>query len=248
LALVLLHDGGDKLRIYRDGGKLVKLYLSAPYEYVTETARVQALLREAGLPVPAVYGVRRVSETETVLETAYIDSKPFNWPGMPESEWETGMRAVIELQCRIGAVDAAGFPAFTELLADEIRGTPYLAQETKARALDRMRQLDTGMTKLCHGDMHPGNVLFDGERYWVIDWGSASRGDPAADACMTYLYEKRFSPPGRADTYLRLFCMASKIEREAVLAWLPVIAAYQVNIKTEDQRAYILQIIDETLI
>ena len=33
-----------------------------------------------------------------------------------------------------------------------------------------------------HNDLHPGNVLFDGQRLWLIDWESAYRNDPLVDA------------------------------------------------------------------
>jgi Ser/Thr protein kinase RdoA (MazF antagonist) len=32
-----------------------------------------------------------------------------------------------------------------------------------------------------HNDFHQGNILFDGERLWVVDWESAYRNDPLVD-------------------------------------------------------------------
>lgn len=34
---------------------------------------------------------------------------------------------------------------------------------------------------LVHGDLHPGNLISDGRRNTVIDWGESHRGHPAAD-------------------------------------------------------------------
>ena len=149
------------------------------------------------------------------------------------------------MQCKINAVDASGFPKFSDYIAKEIKSTPYLTEQLKEKAIDLLYRLDTGKTNLCHGDMHSGNILYDGEKYWGIDWEEPSRGDPAADACMTYFYEKRFSKHGWSEIYLRLFCEESKIKQEEVLAWLPVIACYQVNIEHDGQRAFILDIINE---
>ena len=44
---------------------------------------------------------------------------------------------------------------------------------------------------LCHGDFHPGNVLYaaDGEAR-VIDWSAASRGDAAADVAHSFILMK----------------------------------------------------------
>jgi len=33
----------------------------------------------------------------------------------------------------------------------------------------------------CHNDLNPGNVLYDGNRLWLIDWESACMGDPMFD-------------------------------------------------------------------
>ncbi|MCB0190434.1 MAG: aminoglycoside phosphotransferase family protein [Anaerolineae bacterium] len=37
---------------------------------------------------------------------------------------------------------------------------------------------------LVHGDAHPQNILFDGNRLWYIDWEWAVVGDPACDIAM----------------------------------------------------------------
>jgi Ser/Thr protein kinase RdoA (MazF antagonist) len=45
---------------------------------------------------------------------------------------------------------------------------------------------DAGSTRLVssHNDPTPGNILFDGERLWLIDWESACRNDPLVDAAI----------------------------------------------------------------
>ena len=43
---------------------------------------------------------------------------------------------------------------------------------------------------LCHGDFHPGNILKEGGRDYVIDWFGAYQGDILSDAAHTYLVLK----------------------------------------------------------
>jgi hypothetical protein len=51
--------------------------------------------------------------------------------------------------------------------------------------------------RLCHGDLHPGNVLVASDRATVIDWANATRGVPEADYARTMLLLKRADPlPG----------------------------------------------------
>jgi len=233
-------------KIFRDGNKLIKHYFSdTPYEYVAENARRQKYLFDAGLPVPDVYGVHKINENETVLEMVYIETVPAIDDRTNIDEWIKNKKAMIKLQCMIKDVDVSDFPKLSDYFAKEIKSTPYLTEQIKEKAIDLLYRLDTGKTNLCHGDFHPGNVLFDGEKYWVVDWEEPSRGDPAADACMTYFYERRFGPPGWSEIYLRMFCEESKIKQKDVLEWLPVIACYQVNIETKDERDFILGIINE---
>jgi aminoglycoside phosphotransferase (APT) family kinase protein len=39
-----------------------------------------------------------------------------------------------------------------------------------------------------HNDIHPGNILFDGQRLWLIDWETAYRSDPLVDIAVMTLY------------------------------------------------------------
>ena len=238
-------ENNKKVIICKEENKVIKLYKNAPYDDIAESARIQQFLFDSGLPVPAVYGVRKISETETALEMAYIESKPFTYDGIGKDEQINALTVMAKLQSMIYAVDASGFPRLADYFAKEIKSTPYLTAQIKEKAVDLLYSLDAGKTNLCHGDFHPGNIIYDGEKHWVIDWEEPSRGDPAADACMTYFYERRFGGEESAEIYLRLICGEAEIKREDVLAWLPVIAAYQVNINDDEQRKFILDVISE---
>jgi len=50
--------------------------------------------------------------------------------------------------------------------------------------LERIRaayEWNAGSSVSSHNDPVPGNILFDGERLWMIDWESACRNDPLVD-------------------------------------------------------------------
>lgn len=42
-------------------------------------------------------------------------------------------------------------------------------------------QVEPAELRPCHGDLHNGNILDDGERLWLIDWEYAAMGDPQLD-------------------------------------------------------------------
>ena len=237
-------------KIHRSGDKLIKTYLSDTYEYVELAYLRQKFVYDAGLPVPAVFGVSKVNEKETAIEMEYIDGEPLVsiYEGKSPEMLTEAIRIMVRLQCQINAVDASPLPDLTDFYAHEITTTPYLTEELKEILLALMKKLDKGKTNLCHGDIHPHNIMVNGDKYWIIDWEEASKGDPAADACMSYFYSVRWSAKLNdrgAEQYLQIFCEESGIPKEDIFAWLPVIAGVQVNINDESDRVFISRFIDE---
>jgi Ser/Thr protein kinase RdoA (MazF antagonist) len=65
---------------------------------------------------------------------------------------------------------------------------------------------DAGSTSLVssHNDSIPSNILFDGERLWLIDWESAYRNDPLIDVAIM----------------LDSFAFSPKLQHVLLRAWL----------------------------
>lgn len=96
-------------------------------------------------------------------------------------------------------------------------------------------------TALQHGDFHPGNILTQGGRRYIIDWFSASRGAPLSDIAHTYLLcanKPRIPGEGRLKfallkayavlfgrRYLKEIGKAVPIDRDEFGRWLAVRAA-----------------------
>ena len=123
--------------MYRGGNKLVKVYLSVPYEYVEQAYQRQKFVHDAGLPVPAVFGIKKLSETETALEMEYIEGKPlvFMYEGKGEEALTEAMRAMVKLQCQMYAIDASSLPDLTDMYVQEITASPYLTAQQKDNCL-----------------------------------------------------------------------------------------------------------------
>ena len=58
----------------------------------------------------------------------------------------------------------------------------------------------------------------------VVDWLDASRGDPAADVCRSYVLMKP-SYPELASAYLAIYSELSGVGKERILRGLPFVAA-----------------------
>jgi aminoglycoside phosphotransferase (APT) family kinase protein len=70
-------------------------------------------------------------------------------------------------------------------------------------ALARLCELPQG-TAVCHGDFHPDNVLIDGDTATIIDWTTASIGNPVADFALTSLILQLGAPPPSSSLWTRI--------------------------------------------
>jgi thiamine kinase len=91
-------------------------------------------------------------------------------------------------------------PSLRDVLRARVDEAGALPHDLRPRVLALLDGLPDG-DRLCHGDLHPGNVLGTADDPVVIDWGDATRGAPAADVARTWVLV-RFGalPPGTPAT------------------------------------------------
>jgi aminoglycoside phosphotransferase (APT) family kinase protein len=240
---------GATTKIYRDGNTAIKLYVNAPSDEADNEAGRQRFAFDAGLPVPAVYGVRKLGENTVALDMAYIDGKPLLQPKMDKEERKEAIHTLVMLQYEVHKIHASSLPKQKDRLTWKIKRSDFLTDSVKEKLLSLLTRLDNGSVMLCHGDFHPLNVLYDGNKHWIIDWVDATAGNPLADACRTYLIFKQHMNRS-AGIYLKAFCKESKAKEDDVLAWQQIIAAARLCENMDDKsRAWLLglvQIWDKT--
>ena len=114
-----------------------------------------------------------------------------------------------------------------------ITAARLLDEKLRRRLLDAIPGLPDG-DRLCHGDFHPYNIMGVGEAARIVDWVDAGAADPAADVCRTFVLigavDQRIAE-GYADAY----CAATGLDRTAVYAWLPVVAAARLAEKVPEE-------------
>jgi hypothetical protein len=132
----------------------------------------------------------------------------------------------------------SGLPKLKERLTRNIEGTRLLDEATRRRLLDMIPALADG-DRLCHGDFHPYNILGTGADARIVDWLDASAADPAADVCRTFVLIGSVQP-ALAERYVDAYCSAAGLDRTAVHAWLPVVAAARLAEKVPDETERLL--------
>jgi Phosphotransferase enzyme family len=156
--------------------------LRNPHQYIS--MRIAA---EAGIAPD----IRYIDEAARVVVIDFIDWQPLKaYPGGPGAL----AQAVGELLSRVQATPVfpcfVNYPDIVARLFAHVRRTGLFAAgllDAHVERLERLREAyDAGSTSLVssHNDPTPSNILFDGERLWLIDWESAYRNDPLVDVAI----------------------------------------------------------------
>lgn len=153
----------------------------------------------AGLPAPRFLGFDEGPPAQ--LAMAYVDAPP-----LMHAVPTRGARFVGEELARCQQlIRAARVPLgsgvfrVAALLAYQLGEGPLPAPQ-RAEFQSRLNNLPEADT-MCHMDLQPCNVLWDGKRSIVIDWLTARIGPPAADVARTrvVLEALRFDAPADVD-------------------------------------------------
>ena len=147
-------------------------------------------------------------------------------------------------------------------LRDEIGWENDLSEDEKKQVLEYLSRLPDGDC-LCHGDFHPGNVMVSGDDVFFLDWMTACKGDPCADAARTYLLLRHGEPMHvprlqlllvRASMrrgsriYLREYRRLTGTRKRQIMRWiLPVAAARLSEWLTDSERRRLVKLVRRKL-
>ena len=209
-------------------GRVVKLFRPA-YAYIadSEERRTRAV-HEAGLPVPASFGLARFGErVGLVLEdvrgpTLLTESRDPDTPAR-----------LAALQRALHAATAPGLPDWRAVAAQvESR----LGADERARYRALVARTPDG-DRVYHGDFHPGNVVRSERGLVIVDWPNACLAHPAADVARSLIligYQGLAAATQRARVaarrafaaaYLQATLSTGDVDWQAVAACLPLAAA-----------------------
>lgn len=162
--------------------RILKLYRpDFPEDAVQHEFQTSSLAYSMGVRTPKPYEQIRVEDRKGVVFQrirgksllALIVKKPWT------------VRRQAGLLARLHA-DLHTYPAGEigrkqkAVLRQYISAAPLLTEEEKKQVLAHLESLPEE-EKLCHGDFHPDNVLYDGD-CWIVDWMTGMSGNPAGDA------------------------------------------------------------------
>ena len=133
------------------------------------------------------------------------------------------LNRMARLQLQVHSHAATQFANLKMRLATNIHQASELSELRRRTLLAGLTAMPEG-DRLCHGDFHPYNIMGPFGREVLIDWPNASQGDPAADVCRTYVLLRSVSSE-LASAYVDAYSQVSGESRDAILSWLPFVAA-----------------------
>lgn len=178
---------GVRSAVYRFGAHdAAKIpHPGVPSDWLAEELRLTDLAAAAGAPTP---GRRRLATVDGrwALVQSYVAG-----PTMAD-ELAAQPGCAVELGVELAGVQAAlaalapsiALPAQRDRLVSKVHTAARRHGDDLLRALELLPNDDQPLV-LCHGDLHPGNVIRSSEGDVLVDWFDASRGTIAGEIART---------------------------------------------------------------
>jgi aminoglycoside phosphotransferase (APT) family kinase protein len=151
-----------------------------------EAAHVEAV-RAVGAPAPRLLGMEEVfGRPASVWER--VDG-PLLWQEVidrPDRSADVGRRLADVQLALFELAPPVTLPSQRDRLASKIRWSAANLDASLALALDLLAEQTDG-SRLCHGDLHPSNVIMSKDGPVLVDWFDACRGEPVADVARSSL-------------------------------------------------------------
>jgi Ser/Thr protein kinase RdoA (MazF antagonist) len=158
-----------------------------PDAWIVAEAEYVEAVRAVGAPAPALLGIEKVfGRPASVWER--VDG-PSLWRQVverPDRCTEIGRR-LAEIQLALAELVApVSLPDQRDRLVSKIRWSAAHVDASLGAALELL-PARAGPLHLCHGDLHPSNIIMSETGPVLVDWFDASRGELVADVARSSL-------------------------------------------------------------
>ena len=193
-----------------DDGRVLKLFERwRPAAKVEKEFAITRAVHAAGLPVPSVHELVEVDGRKGIVFERVDGRSMFGQVVARPWQLFAAARQLAELHAQLHAIKA---PAELPTLREQVSGWIDAAAELSTAEKEELRRCLATLPDgdaLCHGDFHPANILLSARGPIIIDWSSATRGQPLGDVARTsHLFEVADLPEESPRHILWLFKVA----------------------------------------
>ncbi len=184
-----------------------------PRHWAALEADITQRVHEAGLPVPATDGVVEVDGRPGVVLERIDGLSMWSQMKADPAELPRLVEVLVDLQSEVLLGRSARWGARPRVAAarQDRRGRSSCRRKNGGEAQALLAGLPVG-SALCHGDMHPANLLMSARGPIIVDWFDAAVGYPLADLARSSLLmpaAERSSRRSGISTAPRSSCSAS---------------------------------------
>lgn len=243
-----------------DDTHVLKLFhTTMPFASIAAEARFAQVVTAAGLPAPAAVDPLIEVNGRHGIVYARVDG-----PTMLALLASDPQR-LEELAGQFGALHAqmhqcacSKLPGQRGALERAIAYAPALPERLRGRVLQHLARRPGG-DAICHGDFHPDNIVMTAQGAVIIDWMTATCGNPVADVARTTLLFRTADAPESNPVlaaaleqarhhfyalYRRAYEEQLPLVAAEVEAWLPVLAAARLAERVPEEAERLLRIVE----
>jgi aminoglycoside phosphotransferase (APT) family kinase protein len=173
-----------------------------PAQWALLEAEITEHVHAAGLPAPATDGVVEVEGRPGVVLEHIAGASMWSRMKAEPRELPAFVAQLVDIQV---AVQSAGPIAGLPDLGARLHGKIDEADQVAAEERQEAHALLSGMPReeaLCHGDMHPANILMASRGWVVVDWFDAAVGCAEADLARSSLLMRPPATPESSNRHL----------------------------------------------
>ena len=186
---------GRTAEIYNlEDSKVLKLfYKGIQYSEVEMEYKIHNLVQKKNLPVSAVYKIEEVDGRYGIVYEKIIGKSMMFKMFSDIDNISEYINIFADLHSKIHQHKIYELPSQVEYLRYCIEKSTVLSNSERELLLNKLKKMSL-KKNLCHGDYHPGNIIINEHKPVIIDWLTATRGDPSADLARTILLISISSP------------------------------------------------------
>jgi uncharacterized protein (TIGR02172 family) len=219
--------------------RVVKIFFdSRPRQKVESEFLITRAIHAMGVPTPEPFDLIQLEGRNAIVFERIDGISMFQI--VQRKPWKLFWAAheLARLHTEIHAHTAPPeFPTQREQIERRLAAAKDVREADKIAARISVEKL-RGSDALCHGDLHPGNILYTAKGPIMIDWSAAAGGNPIGDVARTSSLIRRAPiPEGTAmhmrimlhcfrkmihDAYVRRYFRLRPGSRDELAAWEPV--------------------------
>ncbi|MFF2092866.1 phosphotransferase family protein [Paenibacillus sp. NPDC058174] len=250
-----------------ESGLVMKLYLAGiPADWAIYEWKIVKSIVDAGVPAPVAYELAELEGRTGIVYERLIGQSLLNELLSDLDGAEQVVREMAELHAAIHRCKASSdLPSQAERLEREISESRDVLLGREEELIEVLGELEAASPSgyVCHGDLHPDNIIRTADGLRAIDWMNASSGDPHCDIARTSLmFLSPYLPDGSTlgtqeqikafkkqmnDVYLEHYCSIMEVDRGMIRKWFIPVAAARLRENVPGEQEWLLSIIDEFL-